>query len=106
LCLTDLTGIRIDHRNGRAAVIDKQLIARQMRLAHGTFLLFQPSIVVLAELRIGISLLTILLVIFLPEQHFGHPFAFQIQKASCKIRHHPMRLSTFRPVQNRCELLI
>ena len=77
-------------------------------LSKGQFVNADVELLLLDDVcrKLGISLFTILLVIFQPEQYFCHTFAFQLQNVDIKIRHHPMRFCVFGPIQNRCELLI
>ncbi len=71
LCLADFTGRRVDHRDGLAGVVDEQLLAGAMVLAHDHIQLALPGAEVIAKpgvlvaVRVGGP-------VFLPQQEQGH----------------------------------
>jgi len=73
----DFTGVRIDDRQRRASVIDKQLLAGCMGLPHGDGQLADPFPVMLAEGAVAVAI-GMLGLVLLPEQVEGDVLPAQL----------------------------
>ncbi len=73
----DLTGGRIGDRHGLPGVVDKQLLARLMHLAHGALEALRPRAVLDAKTRVLVGL-RVTAGVLLPQQHQGHAGAFEL----------------------------
>ncbi len=78
LCCPDLTGRRIDHRQGLPGEVDEQLVASDMGLAHGQRHPAAPRGVEVAEPAVAITL-RLPDPILLPQQQQGHPGTAQFE---------------------------
>ena len=76
LCLSNFTGLGVDHLHRLTRIVYKQLFSPFMVLSHHRLQLFGPGAVVKAKLAVAVAV-RMLLAVFEPQQHQGHPFAFQ-----------------------------
>ncbi|MNS78704.1 hypothetical protein D3C72_1123290 [compost metagenome] len=87
----DLAGGRIDHRQRRAGIVDEQLLAGPVLLAHRAFEGAGVAAVVLDELGIAVGrLLGMGGDVLLPQQLQGDALAPQFAVDSDQIRQHPL----------------
>ncbi|RMW01988.1 hypothetical protein ALO99_200118 [Pseudomonas coronafaciens pv. porri] len=86
LSLTDLAGLSVDDRRCLPGVIDEQLFASTMLLAHDHVDLGGPKAVVLAEPAV-LEALRVSESIFLPEQGQSDAGAAQLRVYPCPVRH-------------------
>jgi hypothetical protein len=105
LCTTDLTGGRVDHCNGIAAVIDEQFLPRSMHLAHRARQAGAEALVVNAELAVTVGTFPVRGVVLLPQQLQRHRFAFeflvQIREVRLRVLLARRGLSEQQPLQGR-----
>ncbi len=79
----------IGHRDGRASVVDKQLLAGLVDLAHRALQALGPRVVVLAELRVAVGLAAGVGVdILLPQQRQRDALATQLLMYPRIVRRH------------------
>lgn len=77
LGVTYLAGGLADDRHGRPAVVDEQLLAGAVDLAHAAPLTAAPGAVVLAELAVAVGLVAVDLDVLRPQQLQGHALALE-----------------------------
>jgi hypothetical protein len=86
VCITYLAGLPVDeHRNGVAGIIDEQLLAAHMALAHGDGELRLEILIQLTVPRIPIAL-RVTRDVLLPENHQRDMLALQLLMNGCPIR--------------------
>ena len=73
----DLAGVGTDDGRGGSAVIDKAFLTGLVELTHGALLQALPVCVPIAELRVAVTAVGVLLRVFLPQQLLGQPFTFE-----------------------------
>ena len=92
----------IGHRDGRASIVDKQLLAGLVDLTHRALQTLRPGVVVLAELRVAVGLAGGVGVdIFLPQQSQRDALATQFLVYACIVRRHVGAAARARQ-QTRC----
>jgi len=75
----DVRARAVGQRDRRAGVVDEQLLAGAVDLAHRTLELLGEAPIVLAELRVAIGVaLGVIGAVLLPQQHQRHAFAVQL----------------------------
>ena len=78
LGLADLTGGAVDHRHRRPAVVDEQLLAGLVLLAHAALLAPRPGAVEVAEAAVLVGLLPVARGVLGPEQLQGDALALEL----------------------------
>ena len=73
LCRHDFAGFAADNGDGHARLVNKQLFAAPVLLAHRMLLLFAQLIVEESELSIAVMAMVVDVTVFLPEHLLGHP---------------------------------
>src|SRR5262245_8562571 len=86
VCVTDFAGQRVNDGNGRAAIVDEQLVAWGVRLAHRWRKTMPPFTVENAEVRIAVMPNGIGLSVFFPEKLKRDAFAAQLLMKLGEIR--------------------
>ena len=92
--------------DGGAGVVDEQLLAGPVHLAHRALQLLGEAAVVLAELGVTVGLLPGMIgAVFLPQQHQRHALAAQLLVQAPVVRLHmvarPLRRHQQAPLQHR-----
>ena len=82
----ELAGAGVDHRHGLAGIVDKQLLAGPVVLAHRALQCLAPGPVSGAELRVAVAAVREPGRVFLPDQLLGHAWAFELEMNGRPVR--------------------
>lgn len=78
LCLLALAGSSIEIAHRRSGIVDENLLASLVQLAHRTLLQASPACIAVTVLRVAVATGWVLTGVFLPQQLLGHALAFEL----------------------------